>query len=56
MTRQEFRDRLADLLDRYLGEGGDAFWLTDEIQTAAMAVLGELHCDLAAVDDEPAPY
>jgi hypothetical protein len=56
MTRQEFRDRLADLFDRYLAEGGDAFWLTDEIQTASMAVLGDLHCDLAEAAEQEPPY
>jgi hypothetical protein len=57
VTQEAFRDRLAALLDAFLAEGGDPFWLCDEIQTAAMTVLGELHCDLVEANEtEEAPY
>lgn len=53
MTQHQFRDRLASLIDQFLHQGGDAFWLNSELLVAGMRFLDELRCDLAECDDDP---
>jgi hypothetical protein len=55
MTTESFRLQLAALIDRYLSEDGDPWWMAREINQAAMQSLDELRCDLIETD-EPAPY
>jgi hypothetical protein len=46
MTDTTFRIRLMALLNEYLEEGGDPFWLFNELNTAGRELTDSLRCEL----------
>jgi hypothetical protein len=58
MTDSTFRIRLMALLNEYLEEGGDPWWVFSELNIAGRQSTGALRCDLVETDEaeEEAPY
>jgi hypothetical protein len=56
MPPETFRKQLSALLQGAAESGLDVFWLTNELAVASMALVYDCRCDLAEVDEEPAPY
>jgi hypothetical protein len=58
MTDSTFRIRLMALLNEYLEEGGDPFWVFSEMNVAGRQLTDQLRTDLVEVDEalEVPPY
>jgi hypothetical protein len=52
LNQRRFRQQLAHLLDRFLSDGGDPWWMNQELNLAGMQVLDDLRCDLIVLDEE----
>jgi hypothetical protein len=52
MSQATFRERLVQLLDEFLAQGGDALWCFRELAVAGQELTDSLRCDLPR-DEEP---